>query len=374
MIRRIKAGLSVLQKPVRVKHLPIHLQLEPTSKCNLKCKMCARADYVKNPKDMKLTDFKKIVDTVKPQEISVAGQGEPLMNPNLMEMVSYAKKQGASINISSNLTLLNPETAVGIVQSGLDLLQVSIDASTRETYHKIRGQDYFQRVIDGVRTLADAKSKLGSRIPFTRLRLVLQRDNFHEVSDLVSLAKELGVDEVYIIPLVLFPLELSHNKKEKEVLVGDLRGNIILEELMRAEKLGRKLKIKTNLPLIIKDFGIYWGQYYAEEFKKMDNRICMSPWIQVYVHHDGTINPCCYFYAFKDYDMGNILRDEFQKVWNGEQYKCLRNAIRDGKRLPKVCEPCVPYNFPHFKKLSNILPSFFNIYLKLGFPFGKPKL
>jgi radical SAM protein with 4Fe4S-binding SPASM domain len=374
MIRSIKAGLSVLQKPLRVKYFPLHMQLEATSKCNLKCVMCAREDYVKNPTDMKITDFNKIINTLKPQEVSVAGQGEPLMNPNLMEMVRYAKKQGASINVSSNLTLLNPETADEIVQSGLDLLQVSIDSSTRETYQRIRGHDYFQRVIDGVTIMADAKKRHGSRFPFTRFRLVLQKDNFHEVSDLVSLAKKLGVDEVYVMPLALFPHELSHNSKEKEVLVGELRGDIVLVELMKGEKLSRKLKIKTNLPLIIRDFAIYWSQYYAKEFKKIDNRICMSPWISVYVHLDGTVNPCPFFYGFKEYDMGNILSDEFQKVWNGERYKRLRSAIRDGKKLSKVCETCVPYNFSHFKKLSNMLPGLINSYLKLGFPFGKPKL
>lgn len=369
MFRSIKAGLSILQKPLKVRHLPIHFSLEPTTKCNLNCKMCPRADFIKNPKDMKLIDFKKIFDTVKPQKISMAGLGEPLMNPDLMEIVSYAKKQGASINISSNLTLLTSETAVGIVQSGLDLLKVSIDAATKEIYQKIRGQDYFQRVIDGVTTLATAKRKLGSRTPFIRFQLVLQRDNFLEVSDLVSLAKKLSVDEAYLLPL-----QLSYVEEKKGMLVGGLRGNIVTEELIRAEKLSRKLKVTTNLPLLIKDFAIYWGQYYTEEFKRMDKRICLLPWLSVYVHLDGTIKPCCYLDASKDHDMGNVLRDEFQKVWNGERYQRLRKAMRDGKRPSKICEACVPRSFSDFLKLSNVSPSLFNTCLKLGFPFGRPRL
>jgi radical SAM protein with 4Fe4S-binding SPASM domain len=334
-----------------MRQLPIHIQVEHTTYCNLNCKSCERSKFISYPKHLRLGDFQRIVEQIQPKKITLGGVGEPFMHPEILDMVRFAKSKGCSINTTTNGTLLTQERCDQIVKSGLDLIKISIDGATRKTYQTVRGEDKFLQIVDGIRALTDVKKRLDSLKPFVRFNYVMFKDNYHELAEIVELANKLGVDAIYFQPLELVGIEERYAS-----LVGDLTYEDFAREILRALDIGRTCQVKTNLAAIYKKLPMYWKKYRME-MRRQDSRICIIPWFSMYVTVDGIVRPCCSFsqtYA----DIGNILQNNMKEIWNSERYQRFRKAIREGKRPYAICANCVPQNLGDIVKSSGILPGF----------------
>lgn len=352
MKREIKSGINVLRKPLDVNETPIHIQLEPTTACNLACITCIREDYVKQARNLSLVDFKRIFDQIRPLKITLSGLGEPFTNPKLPEMIKYAKDNGSSVNTTSNMTLINEKLAEGIVDCGLDLIKVSIDAAKAETYLAIRGEDCHQKIVDGIRMITAIKERKNVNHPSIRFNFVVQGANFREMADLVILAKEIGVEAIYYQPLELVGIEHL-----KEKIIGDMAREGLLSEFKKAHQKAKDIGLETNLPTLIGSFETFWKKY-IEIGTQRDDRTCLLPWFSIYITVDGDVLPCCSLGASPEAKMGNILKVDFKDIWNSEKYKKFRKAIKEGKRPYKICQNCVPRTIWDIVKYSRILPGF----------------
>jgi len=352
IINYIKTLSNVLFKPLKVHQPPIHIQLEPTTYCNLNCKSCGRLKFIKHPKHLSPENFKRIIEQIRPLKISLSGLGEPFTNPQLLTMIRLAKQYGCSINTTTNGMLLTPEICGQIVKSGLDLLKISIDAATPETYRKNRGEDRFFQVLDGIRTLTDVKKRQGSVTPFIRFNYVITKDNYHEIPKTVELAEKLGVNAIYFQPL-----ELTSIKERQEFLVGDLTYEMLSQEIAHALDVNQGCQVNTNLQDIHKKLPLYWEKYQMQTHPHDPNRICIVPWFSAYITLEGMVRPCCS--CSQDHtNMGNILQNNIKDVWNGEKYQRFRKAIREGKRPFVICTNCVPQTLGDIVRYSKILPGF----------------
>lgn len=352
MIKYIKALYDVLFKPLKVHQPPIHIQLEFTTFCNLNCKPCLRTKYLggKSPAHLSPENFIRIVEPIRPLKLSLSGGGEPLMSPHLFELIRLAKHLGCSVNTTTNGTLLAPERCVELVESGLDLLKLSIDAATPETYQKIRGEDRFLQILDGIRTLIDVKKRLNSSKPYIRFNYVVSRDNYAELTQTVELAEKLGVDAIYFQPLGLFGIEERH-----EDLVGNLTYTELSQEMVRALRISQHSPVQTNLHVFYHKLPLYWKKYQMEVNRQ--KRICLLPWFSAYITQEGEMRPCCT--CLQEYTtMGNLLETPLEEVWNGEKYQQFRKMIREGERPFPVCKTCVPQTFGDIVRYSKILPGF----------------
>ena len=90
----LKALNNVVFKPLTMRQLPIHIQLEPTTYCNLDCKACKRIEHIQQANHLNLENFMSILKQIHLQKISFSGEGEPLMHPHLFEMIRQAKEFG----------------------------------------------------------------------------------------------------------------------------------------------------------------------------------------------------------------------------------------------------------------------------------------
>ena len=156
----LKAGLSVMTRPKKVSNTPLHLQIEPTTYCNLKCSFCVREKNVFKPQHMTFEKFKEVFDQVKPIRVTFAGDGEPTLCPDIFQMLEYVNEQGAKGIVTSNGTL-GDTIAEKIVESGLWALRISIDAATAQTYVKMRHADFHDRIIEGIRAIQRIKKERG---------------------------------------------------------------------------------------------------------------------------------------------------------------------------------------------------------------------
>jgi len=128
---------------------PYSMFVFPTTFCNFKCQYCAhslglekmREKYGLIPETMRMDVFKLVVNQIKQfpgklKLLSLTGQGEPLINKNIAEMVEYAKKADIAerIEIITNGSLLNKKLSLKLIDAGLDTLKISIQGIQAEKY------------------------------------------------------------------------------------------------------------------------------------------------------------------------------------------------------------------------------------------------
>ena len=145
---------------------PDRVYIESTNYCNLKCIMCPTGlGVIKRPKgymDMKL--YRSILDEIGPLIGSAVlhSWGEPLMHPELFEMIRLGKRAGIRMETSTNITILNPERARAVLDAGLDVLYLAMDGATKETYERVRVNAKWEKSLRNIEGFLDLKRKMGA--------------------------------------------------------------------------------------------------------------------------------------------------------------------------------------------------------------------
>src|SRR5437588_1516754 len=185
---------------------PVCVYLETTNRCNLLCTTCPRTyEELEPPADMSWELFTSIVDQIPNLQRAVLhGVGEPMLVKNLPKMVRYLKERGVYVLFNTNGTVLNERNGRALIAAELDELRVSLDAATPASYLKIRGKDYFKRILRNLKAFRDLQEREGHRHPKVSAWLTGLRDTMGELPEFVRLAAEMGIREVYLQRLVFF--------------------------------------------------------------------------------------------------------------------------------------------------------------------------
>ncbi|MDQ6699204.1 MAG: radical SAM protein [Acidobacteriota bacterium] len=126
---------------------PPLVQLTINNVCQLDCHHCPQQEYAKSKYNdgsrMSLNLFRKIVEQMKGHSHSalrIVSRGEPLLHPDIVEMVKIAKVEARlpTVSVITNGILLKGNIAEGFIRNGLDLVEVSLDAFTEEAYREVR--------------------------------------------------------------------------------------------------------------------------------------------------------------------------------------------------------------------------------------------
>jgi len=317
---------SLRKEPLHVISKPLIVKIEPSTNCNLRCRMCDRTYWDKESKDMSFEDFKRTIDQI-PSVLSInlQGLGEPLLNKDLFEMIEYAKSKDIEIGFFSNVTLINEEMARKIVESKLDYINLSVDA-TNEVYEKIRMGANFNNIIENIKTLIKVKGN--KRYPHISIWVAGMKENINEVPKIVQLAYDLGIDEVVVQSINFWGKDLMKDKfKDKSLNENIGEAKKVLDE---AGKLAEELDINLK--------------YSTVYFTKKTKRACKSPWLTSYITVDGYVTPCCMQASDpRLINFGNVFEKSFEEIWNSEDYKKFRKELKKG--MPKVCVDCPGYYY-----------------------------
>jgi MoaA/NifB/PqqE/SkfB family radical SAM enzyme len=194
----LRVASSIFARAVRPWGLPTHLQIEPTNACNLRCAVCPVTEGLNRPAGFMDFDlYRRLLDEVGESVFLILlwDWGEPFLHPRICELISYAKGKGIQFISSTNgRPFAQPGLSERVVRSGLDTLIFSIDGIRQDTYERFRGRGTLEVALEGLRSVAGAKRALNSRLPLVSLSFIVTRHNEHEVSELPSFARSLGVD------------------------------------------------------------------------------------------------------------------------------------------------------------------------------------
>ncbi len=124
--------------------LPEIVQIESTNICNAKCVFCPRDDMERRQGIMDMALFTKVVDECAElgiEHVRMHNYGEPFVDRQLVDKVRYAKQRGIpQVGMISNGSLITEAAARGMIEAGLDAINISVDASGKETFEKTRAR------------------------------------------------------------------------------------------------------------------------------------------------------------------------------------------------------------------------------------------
>lgn len=172
--------------------------LEPNNTCNLKCTHCPTNTTMQRPKGlMSWHLFQDIIDhNPRIKRIYLTNWGEPLLHPQLVEMVAYAHQKGKFTALTTNATLLNESVSRQLLEAGLDLLKISIDGSP-EVFERVRGFAY-QTLEKNVLNFVKIRNSLQAKTRIEASMLVFQETRPH-IEEFFNLWQK-RVDYVHLQP------------------------------------------------------------------------------------------------------------------------------------------------------------------------------
>jgi len=302
---------------------PTSLQIEPTTRCNLRCPICQYPVWDRSGMDLSLKDFKRIIDKI-PFLISlnIQGIGEPLLHKDLFAMIEYCKKKKIIVGFITNGTLLTEKISQRIVDSGVDWIGISIDSTQKETYEKLRVGACFDTVLNNIKTLVKVRGS--KQKPRVLLHFTGTMENIHELPAIVILAKELGVDGVEAQEVQVWGKEYFEKKLSKKRLI-DI-------------EMSRKFVNRARIIAEEKGLIFYWrggkeGETHA------DPLLCRQMFNSAFITVDGYVTPCAGLPDPRVVNFGNLLTQNFDEIWNSESYQKMREMRLSGK-IPECCRSC----------------------------------
>lgn len=290
--------------------MPTHVQIEPSSRCNLRCTYCPVGSESGATGHMERAVFERFVDQVHDHVLVLAlwGWGEPFVCPSVYEMIAYAHRRGLRLISSTNGHLFaQREHAEGVVRSGLDALIVSLSGTTQEAYRRFRG-GRLETALAGVREIVAAKRALGAATPHVQLSFIVTDWSEREIPELRELARSLGVD------------------------------GLSLKKMNTASVKPDPTRIDTALPEDARLRRFAYGDDGVTRVRVKRNP-CKALWHNPTLRWDGTINPCVY-----DFDGAHVLGDtrheSFAAIWNGPRYAAMRARFRRDWEQIEICSRC----------------------------------
>jgi SynChlorMet cassette radical SAM/SPASM protein ScmE len=181
------------QSALRVMRSPRSVDIEVTSRCNLRCRYCYYFDNTEvEYKDLPTDEWLQFFDELgrcAVMDVTLQG-GEPFIRTDLPQLIEGIVRNRMRFSILSNGTLIDDAIAAFLAETGrCDSVQVSIDGSGPETHDACRGTGSFEKAMKGIRTLQRHK------VPVA-VRVTIHRHNVHDLEAIAHLLLEgLGLEE-----------------------------------------------------------------------------------------------------------------------------------------------------------------------------------
>jgi len=296
---------------------PRSIVIETTSRCNLRCPMCPRSRRAGPGQDMSWELCRSLIDQIAEADardlvdlVALHGFGEPLLHPRLLEFIEYAGqrlpnvvRRGAlrdsmkGLNLSTNAVLLDEQMALGLLDSRLTWLALSIDGTTRETYEAMRVGACFEEVVANVERLLQLNRQHQRALPTLAIQIIASRSTEPQFAEAVRRWRELAGGA-------------------------------------------------ENVRVELKPFTDWAGQVDARAFRENDARrdflylYCGHPSDTQVIQADGRMALCCYDVLGEE-GLGDANVTPLRELWQGQRLREIRTLLRQGKAasLP-LCRNC----------------------------------
>ncbi|MBF0343524.1 MAG: radical SAM protein [Nitrospirae bacterium] len=280
---------------------PLHIDIESTSVCNLKCTFCKTIVSRKKTENgfMSWETLTKILDESGENGLYACKfnfRGEPLLHKDIGKFIEYAKFKGVvDVFFNTNATLLTEDKSRMLITSGLDRLTISFEGYEKDMYEKSRIGAIYEDVVANVERLRNIREQSNSPTPKIRLQAVLIPQLKDYMSEFVDFWKD-KVDQV------------SYNDMFEDV---------------------------------------------AEQHQSLQSTwICPFPYQRMTILWDGTMVPCPQDY-YGEVNLGNIHTTTIQQTWTVSLGTLRKKHVAGYSHDINICAKC-PIRALSFKQSGNL--------------------
>ncbi len=300
---------------------PIMIEIDTTNKCNHNCSFCA-GNRTKDIAELKIGFLKKTINQISPfcKGLVFTGGGEPLMNKDTIKALEYAKLKKIDVALITNGNLITDESAKKIIKN-CTWVRVSVDGVSSKEYSENRriDKDSFKVLLNNIKLLIKYKKQLKSKCT-VGVGYLVNKKNKKNILKFTKMFKKIKVDYVQFRPYHYH--EVNADKELKE-----------------AKKLETtKFKVMST----------------NHRFKKMEGNFkkCYRDEFTTVIAADGKIYPCCFTRGIKDFEVGDLRKNSFEKIWTSKK----RQKINKNKLKNPNCPIMIKYD-----TLNKILWDIYNI-------------
>ena len=294
---------SLVQRKLK---FPEVISIESSSYCNADCIMCPREELTRLKGNMPMDLYHKIIDECAEHKrhvrlIQPFMFGEPFINKQLVEMIQYTKGRlpTTPVNVSTNGSLINPDKAQAIIDSGLDKINIDIDGATKQTFEEVRIGLNYDQVVDNARYLMALKRKTGSRTPEITVTIINMDQTQHEIDDFKG-------------------------------LWGLIADHVVVQSY-------------TTWTGSVEDRNV--GDQATASYTGGFTFPCKHPWEEFVIANDGKVSICCLDFDFKVV-VGDVSKQSIQEIWHGDALNQIRRKMVDNRYHElDICSQCNNYIF-----------------------------
>jgi len=323
----------------------IYFKLTPA--CNLRCAMCGQYGDKGNMKDcaaeetkkiLPLETWKRFIDEIAPRRpVTYIWGGEPFLYPDLFPLARYMVQKGLYVSVNTNGTLMESR-AEEIVRDKWSTIFVSLDAF-RDVNDAMRGKGAYDKVIAGFKAINREKQKQKSNYPFLGIVSVVTNHNYLDLANLAEASREWNID-LHMINMGTYTndnIVAEQRRFMKEKLDTDIDclesyntgynegidGYKFFDILQSVQEKDYGHPIITVPALNPEKINTYYG-----DLETPVRNHCIVPWCQANVNYNGDVHFCA---DYPDYILGNITRQSFREIYNGDRANKFRKTIHSCK-------------------------------------------
>jgi len=278
------------------------------------CKHCYRDAGTELKDELNNFEAKKLIEEISEAgfKIMIFSGGEPLMRPDIFELIEHAVRCNLRPVLGSNGTLINQETAYKLKSAGVMGIGISLDSLDREKHNRFRGiTNGWEDTIKGMENCREA----GLRF---QIHTTVMDWNYNEILDITDFAVEIGAAAHHIFFMV--PTGRALGIKE-EFLSGEQHEELLTKIVMKQKEVNIEVK-PTCAPQFMR---IAKQQGVPYRFTKG----CLAGISYCIINPKGDVQPCAYL----DIPIDNVRQKPFNEIWK-------HNTMLENLRTLSYKEKC----------------------------------
>ncbi|MGD6810004.1 MAG: radical SAM protein [Candidatus Bathyarchaeia archaeon] len=298
--------------------VPLVMSWNVTRECNLKCSHCyINAADKKLPDELTTEEGKQLIDQIckvsKP--LLILSGGEPLLRPDIYELIKYGSSKGLKMGLGSNGSLIDDEVAKKLKEAGIITVSISIDSHIPSQHDDFRGvPGSWEKAVNAIKALR-ANNVL------VQVNTTLTHDNYDQIDDIMSFSESIGVENFH-----LFFLVPTGRGVKLEDITPQKYEEMITKTFAKVSK--HRLNVRPSCApqfmRIAQGMGLDMRQWL---------RGCIAGMYYLRVYANGDVTPCPYL----PIKVGNIREKSFKEIW---QTADMFKALRDPNTLTGKCGEC----------------------------------
>ncbi len=308
-------------------------------RCNLTCKHCySGSTNIDFAGELDTDEVFAVMDDLRAFGVPVLilSGGEPLMRPDIFEISHRAKAKGFYTALSSNGTLIGPDTIDEIAAVGYDYVGVSLDGigATHDRFRRQEGA--FDRALAGLRLCRERDLKVG-------LRFTMTRDNQHELRDLLALMDREDIDKFYFSHLNYGGRGNINRGDDSELAATRRAMDLLFETALASLRSGRDREFVTGNNDADGAYLLLWAQQRFPD-RVSHLRAKLEQWggnasgINVAnIDNLGNVHPDTFWWH---HTLGNVRDRPFSEIWTDLSDPILAGLKRRPRQVGGRCGQC----------------------------------